>query len=65
MAHDYIQARKSHLNYYQAVPLFYQNNNGKFVLYKTAGVKLADIRMEAKSGEILPQIVNRIKAIHR
>jgi putative nucleotidyltransferase with HDIG domain len=48
MDHDYIQARKSHLNYYQAVPLFYHNNNGRFVLYKPAGVKFADIRIDQK-----------------
>lgn len=48
MIHDYIQARKSHINYYQAVPLFYHNNNGGFVLYKPAGVKLSDIRIDQK-----------------
>jgi putative nucleotidyltransferase with HDIG domain len=48
MVQDYIQARKSHLSYYQAVPLFYHNNNGRFVLYKPAGVKLADIRIDQK-----------------
>ena len=48
MAHEYIQARKSHLNYYQSVPLFYHNNNGKFVLFKPAGVKFADIRIDQK-----------------
>jgi putative nucleotidyltransferase with HDIG domain len=46
MVHEYIQARKSHFDYYQAVPLFYHNNNGGFVLYKPAGVKLADIRVD-------------------
>ena len=48
MAHDYIQARKSNLNYYQAVPLFHQSNNGGFVLYKPTGVKLTDIRIDQK-----------------
>lgn len=48
MVQEYIQARKSHLNYYHAVPLFYHNNKGKFVLYKPAGVKLAEIRIDQK-----------------
>ena len=48
MVQEFIQARKSHLNYYHAVPLFYHNSNGKFVLYKPAGVKFADIRIDDK-----------------
>ena len=48
MVHDYIQARKSHFDYYQAVPLYYHNSNGGFVLYKPAGVKFADIRIDQK-----------------
>ena len=48
MVHDYIQARKSNLNYYQAIPLFGQNNKEKFVLYKPAGVKFTDIRIDQK-----------------
>ncbi len=48
MVHDYIQARKSHFDYYQAVPLYSHNNNGGFVLYKPAGVKFADIRIDQK-----------------
>ena len=48
MADNYFKARKSNLNYYQAVPLFYYNNNGRFVLYKPAGVKLSDIRIDQK-----------------
>ena len=48
MVYGYIQTRESHLNYYQAVPLFYQNNNGEFVLYKPAGANFADIRSDQK-----------------
>ena len=48
MVQDYIQARKSNLNYYQAVPLFYQNNDENFALYKSAGIKLSDIRIDQK-----------------
>jgi putative nucleotidyltransferase with HDIG domain len=48
MVDNYIQARKSNLNYYQAVPLFSNNNNGKFVLYKRAGIKLDDMRIDQK-----------------
>ena len=46
MVQDYIQARKSHINYYQTVLLFYHHNNGDFVLYNPAGVKLADIPID-------------------
>ena len=48
MVQDYIQARKSNLNYYQAVPLFYQNNDENFTLYKSAGITLSDIRIDQK-----------------
>ena len=46
MVYDYIQARKSHINYYQSVLLFYHHNNGNFVLYNPGGVKLADNRID-------------------
>jgi len=46
MAREYIQTRITHLNFYQAVPLYYKNKVGKFVLYKPAGIKLRDMRIE-------------------
>ena len=46
MAQEYIQTRITHLNFYQAVPLYYKNKVGKFVLYKPAGIKLRDMRIE-------------------
>ncbi len=48
MIQEYIQARKSNLNYYQAVPLYYHSKDGSFVLYKHAGVRLSDIRIDQK-----------------
>ena len=48
MVHDFIPARKSNFNFYQAAPLFYYSNNGSYVLYKPAGVRLADIRVDEK-----------------
>ena len=48
MVHDYIQARKSHFDYYQTIPLYYHNSNGGFVLYKPPGVKFADTRIYQK-----------------
>lgn len=42
---DYIQARNSHLNYYQAIPLYHRNMDGKFILYKPAGTTFADVRI--------------------
>ena len=45
MPTDYIQARNSHLHFYQSIPLFHRNNDGRFILYKPAGGNLADIRL--------------------
>ena len=42
----YLSARKSHLNFYRAVPLFYQNQSEDFRLYKPAGLKLSEMRIE-------------------
>lgn len=41
----YVPARKSHLNFYKAVPLYYQNQSQDFTLYKPAGVKLSEMRI--------------------
>jgi putative nucleotidyltransferase with HDIG domain len=46
MQSQYIQARKSQLNFYRAVPLFYQNNGKAFMLYKPAGLKLSEMRIK-------------------
>ena len=46
MAQEYIQTRRTHLNFYQAVPLYCKNKSGKFVLYKPAGIKLSDMRIK-------------------
>ena len=46
MAQEYIQTRRTHLNFYQAAPLYFKNKSGKFVLYKPAGIKLCDMRIK-------------------
>ena len=46
MQAQYIQARKSQLNFYRAVPLFYQHNGKDFILYKPAGLKLSEMRIK-------------------
>ena len=45
MIQKYVAARKSHLNFYRAVPLFYQNQGQDFMLYKPAGLKLSEMRI--------------------
>jgi len=42
----YVPARKSQLNFYRAVPLYYQNQSKDFMLYKPAGLKLTEMRIE-------------------
>ena len=42
----YIQTKIENLNFYQAVPLYFKNKAGKIVLYKPAGIKLHDVRLE-------------------
>lgn len=46
LSRKYLSARKSHLNFYRAVPLFYQNQIEDFRLYKPAGLKLSEMRIE-------------------
>ena len=41
----YVLARKSQLNYFRAVPLFYQNSSNDFMLYKPVGLKLSEMRI--------------------
>ncbi|MEE8430093.1 MAG: hypothetical protein V3S16_02485, partial [Candidatus Desulfatibia sp.] len=41
---EYIQARKSQLNFYQDIPLYTKADKG-FVLYKPAGMTLGDMRL--------------------
>ena len=41
----YVPARKSQLNFYRAVPLYFQNQNQDFTLYKPAGLKLSEMRI--------------------
>jgi len=46
MEQFYIQTKQSNLTFYQAVPLYFQDNNRKFILYKPAGNKLDSVRIE-------------------
>ena len=46
MAQEYIPARKSLLNFYKDVPLYYCTKDKKFVLYKSSGITLFDMRIE-------------------
>ena len=46
MQPKYVPARKSQLNFYKAVPLFYQNQSNDFLLYKPVGLKLSEMRIK-------------------
>ncbi len=46
MAQEYIPARKSLLNFYKDVPLYYCTKDKKFVLYKSSGITLFDMRID-------------------
>lgn len=41
----YIPIRKSQINYYKNVPLFYKGINDRFALYKPSGIALSDTRL--------------------
>ncbi len=42
---EYIIAKKAQLKYYRTIPLYCLPGNGSFVLYKPAGITLAEMRM--------------------
>lgn len=46
MEQEYIPARKSLLNFYKNVPLYYRTEDNKFVLYKSSGITLLDMRID-------------------
>ena len=43
---NYIQVRNSQINYYVEVPLFYQTGANSYVLYKPAGERLSNMRID-------------------
>ena len=46
MYQKYIHTRIAHLNFCRAVPLYLNSKGRKFILYKPAGIKLRDMRIE-------------------
>ena len=46
MSSKYFSARKSHLNFYRATPLYSQSQSNEFRLYKPAGLKLSEMRIK-------------------
>jgi len=46
MPEEYTQARKSHICFYEDVPLYHQTNENMFVLYKPAGITLSNMRLK-------------------
>ena len=51
--HNYIQVRNSQINYYRAVPLFYQTDTDSYCLYKPAGASLAEMRINEQRHPLL------------
>ena len=45
MNQDMIPARKSQLNFYRNIPLYFMGEDNQFVLYKPAGMMLRDMRI--------------------
>lgn len=66
MEKEYIPARKSHLHYYRAVPLYYLNKDKVFGLYKPPGKALSDMRIEV--GQIPRRLyikyTDKLRSIH-
>ena len=50
---NYIQVRKSQINYYRKVPLFYQSGNDSYALYKPAGASLPELRISQQRHPLL------------
>ena len=46
MESEYIQVRRSQLNFYEEIPLFSQTNETQFVLYKPPGITLNQMRVK-------------------
>ena len=66
MEQFYIPTKQSNLTFYQAVPLYFQDKNSKFILYKPAGNRLDNIRIEQGRypDNLFIKKSDEIKAIH-
>jgi len=49
----YIQVRNSQINYYFEVPLFYQSGTDAYILYKPAGARLSEMRINQQRHPLL------------
>ena len=49
----YIQVRNSQINYYFEVPLFYQSGTEAYILYKPAGARLSEMRINQQRHPLL------------
>jgi len=65
MEQSYIPAKQSNLRFYQAVPLYFQDKNKRFVLYKPAGNRLDKTRIEHGifPGELFLKKSDELKSI--
>ena len=50
---NYIQVRNSQINYYIKVPLFYQTGTEAYILYKPAGTRLSEMRINQQRHPLL------------
>ena len=62
--HLYIPVRRSQINFYREVPLYYQPSRDRYVLYKPPGKNVADLRInESRYPKLYISQENRIQAI--
>jgi HD-GYP domain-containing protein (c-di-GMP phosphodiesterase class II) len=62
--HLYIPVRKSQINYYREIPLYYRTNRDSYALYKPSGARLSELRIKQKKHpELYLRQEHRIDAI--
>ena len=49
----YIPVRKSQINYYRQIPLYYRTTKGSYALYKPPGTLLSEVRIKQKQHPML------------
>ena len=66
MDNEYIPVRESHLNYYRAIPLYYENKDNTFGLYKPPGKALSDMRLEVGQypNKLYIKHTDKLRSIH-
>ena len=62
---QWVPVRRSNLKYYDSIELYYRNPYGKVMLYKPAGMKFSDARLEGKPylGDLFVKPEDKLKAL--